>query len=314
MSRSMVKFIHADGFYDEESIPFFLGAINNLPRVQKEYGEEVENINLIIPKMEPLFSKVLGERVKIDRERSGIFRKPINNLIHFEDFESSEEWCFIASLEKNEFNIYHHISEPDKGEFSEVDSSNVYKGYKFNYRNLFEWKIHTNVILQPNDGIFIRPWMFHSLNDSWVQYYRLIADKKFRILIMGENFESRKKVSEKLIELIPNSELLVSIDLRIKEKDIDYSEDGQLRQAYRVLDYARDSKKDFVIINMKCPIPQIIDILCSDVLIWMNDNINITNNKENSFIAPKHYDLKFNTTDGIYEEIISKIESKKNEL
>jgi hypothetical protein len=315
MSRSMVKFMHVDGFYDNSSIDFYINAVSGLPFAQKEYGEEIENFRTIIPGMEPLFSKVIGERVKIDNERSGVFRKPMRNIIHFENFDSTEEWCFIAALEKNEFNIYHHISEHDKGEFSKVDSPNVLHGYNFNYRNLFEWKIHTNVILQPNDGVFIRPWMFHSLDDGLVQYFRLIADKMFRILVMGKDATTRRVVSKKLAEIIPNSELLISSDLRIKEMDVDYSYDGQMRHTFRVLEYARNSKYETVIIDMTCPLEEMRETLCSDIIIWVDDinNINMEE-RQSPFIRPKLYDIKVNKVDGndaIYEEIVEKIKSKR---
>lgn len=314
MSRTMVKLIHVDAFYADESIPFYLSAVSSLPFQPREFGEEIPDFSLIIPGMEPLFSRVVGERVKIDGKRSGIFRKPTNGLIHFEDFESPDEWCFIAALQPNTLNIWNHISEPDKGEVSPIDSAHALKGYQFNYLNLFEWKVHTNVLLNANDGVFIRPWMFHSLQDNIVQYYRLIADKKFRILIMGLPGSGRSSVARKLSEIIPNSELLISKEIRVTEKDIDYSVDGKMRNMYRVLDMARESQKDTVIIDMLCPLQDMREILCADIIVWMDrkDTINISEDILKDWQPPTNYDLRFQgESEEIYDLIIERIRTKR---
>ena len=159
----MIKLIQADDFFPSEDVAKLLALGNSLPKVEKEYGLEVENFNFVIPNLEPVFSKILGEEIEIDEDRSGVFRKPMNCTIHFEGFDTTNEWCFLVALEPTTFNLYHHLS----GAKTALD------GYKFNYRNLFEWDYNTNILLKANQGVFFRPWLFHSIEDGLVQYYRL---------------------------------------------------------------------------------------------------------------------------------------------
>jgi hypothetical protein len=165
MSRSIVKLIHADNFFPGDDAMHYRNAVLDLQYTEAEYGLEIPNFNMIPLGLEPVFSKVLGEPVVLDRERSGVFRRPMNCIIHFEGFDSLNEWCFLVALERTTFNLYHHLS----GATSALD------GYKFNYRNLFEWDYDVNIILQPNQGVFFRPWLFHSIEDGLVQYYKLLT-------------------------------------------------------------------------------------------------------------------------------------------
>lgn len=176
MSRSMLKLIHADKFFKDEEVAALKNAATSLNYVEKEYGHEVENFNLIPPNANELFTYALGEPSIVDENRSGIFRRPINCVIHFEGFENIDEWCFVIALERTTFNIYKHLS----GAESALD------GYKFNYRNLFEWDYQVNIQLQPNQGVFFRPWLFHSIEDGIVQYYRILPESKKKVEEHGD--------------------------------------------------------------------------------------------------------------------------------
>lgn len=309
-NRSMVKLIHADGFFAPGDAERYANIVRNLPFVEKQYGYEIENFNMIFSGLEPILGKVLGERVIIDPKRSGVFRKPINNIIHFEEFDSLNEWCFIVALEKSTLNIFYHLKP--NGEYREFDAKTALDGWNFNYRNMFEWDYHTNILLEPNQGIFIRPWVFHSLEDGLVQYYRLITDKKFRILVMGLPGSCRENLSKKIQEVIPNSTILKSREIRIQQQDIDFSDDGRMRHIYRMLTMARESKSDAVIIDMVCPLPEMREILNPDIIIWADDikqcEIEEVNN---SFIPPKLYDIRLKELPSNMEEIIEKINSKR---
>lgn len=166
----MIKLIHADKFYKDEDAQKLYNIISHLPFVEKEYGLEVDNFNLTFPDLSDVFSEHLGQPVIVDEERSGIFRKPMNCVIHFESFDSPDEWCFLIALEPTTFNTYHHLS----------GAENALEGYKFNYRNLFEWDYDVNIQLKPNQGVFFRPWIFHSIENGIVQYYRLLPNKKVK--------------------------------------------------------------------------------------------------------------------------------------
>jgi hypothetical protein len=174
VNRTSIKLIHADGFFPKGEAEALWSVVQDLQYVEKEYGLEVPNFNLVLNDIHLVFSKILGEEVVVDYKRSGIVRKPYNNMIHFESFDSPNEWCFILALEKTTLNIFKHVKDIRYNEYNQTDSTNVLEGYQFNYKNLFEWDIVSNIILECNQGVFIRPWVFHSLQDGTVQYYRIM--------------------------------------------------------------------------------------------------------------------------------------------
>lgn len=303
----MVKLIHADGFFPENQIASYQNVIRHLSFGPAQYGEELSNFSMIPPGVEPVFSAVLGERVKIDGTRSGIFRKPYNHLVHFESFDSLNEWCFIIAIEKTTLNLFHHISKHGDGEISPIDAHTALDGYRFNYRNFFEWTLHTNIALQPNNGAFIRPWVFHSLEDGIVQYYRLLTDNKFRILVMGSTSTLRKQVSKRLAGTINDSKLIDSWAVRQQTKDIDFTPDGRIRQSHRILQLARESKEEAVIIDMHCPLSEMREIINADIVIWVQDTTAV----DKDFEIPKMYDIKITSSIVNYIDIIERINSKR---
>lgn len=176
VNKAAVSLIRADGFFKPGESEAMASVVRGLNWTEKIYGQEIENFSIILPNIAPVFSKMLGEEVEVDEKHSGVFRKPMDNIVHFEHFDSLNEWCFVVALEKNTLNFFHHLKKD--GAFGETDAKTVLDGYQFNYRNLFEWDLHTNILLEPNQGVFFRPWLFHSLQDGIVQYYRLIGKKK----------------------------------------------------------------------------------------------------------------------------------------
>jgi hypothetical protein len=310
--RTMVKLLHADGFFgdgDAEKYPYIVG---NLPYVQKEYGYELQNFNMIRKGSEAIFSKVLGEKVYIDHDRSGVFRRP-SQFIHFEGYDSLDEWCFVVALEKTTFNLWNHIKN-GLGESGEIDAKSALDGWEFNYRNLLEWNIDTSITLEPNQGVFFRPWMFHSLDEGQlVQYYRLIADRSIRVLIMGLPGSGKAKLAKKLNKLLPNSSVIHSSEERVKAKDVDYSTDGHLRHVYRMLEICRNAKTENVIIDMSCPLPEMREILNPDIIIWLTNEENCdTVESKDLFEPPAFYDMKINNVKKHQvEEMLDRIKSKR---
>ena len=174
INRTSIKLIHADGFFPKGEAEALCAVVQDVQYIEGEYGLEMPHFNLILPDIHLVFSKILGEDVIIDRKRSGLIRKPYNNMIHFESFDSPDEWCFILALEKTTLNIFKHVADMRYNDYDKVDSRHVLEGYKFNYNNLFEWDVVSNIILECNQGVFIRPWVFHALQDGTVQYLSLI--------------------------------------------------------------------------------------------------------------------------------------------
>ena len=313
MSRSMVKLIHADDFFPEEDVKNLTAAVQGMQFVPCGYGYELPNFNLIFPDIESILYRVLGERVIVDVDRSGVIRKPYNNAIHFEHFESSEEWCFIIALEKTTINLWHHIDDVKKGDISQANSKSVFEGYEFDYENFFEWKIHTNIVLEPNQGIFIRPWVFHSLESGLVQYYRLLPDNKFRILVMGQPGSKKDDVVEKLSKQFESCTVIDSMRERENLRDLDFTEPGHMRHVYRILNQARQSTSQVTIINMTCPLQKMREILNPDFLIYVNDKTESEYEVFNQlFEEPQVYDYECaNDSDETINGVIKRVRTKR---
>ena len=303
-NRPMVKMLHADGFFPAGDVESCVAAVKDMRFTEKEYGYELDHFNMVLGGLEPILSKVLGERVIVEHSRSGIFRKPFNNIIHFEDFESLNEWCFIVALEKNTLNLFHHRNQ--KGE---TDAKTALEGYQFNYRNLFEWDLHTNVLLEPNQGVFIRPWVFHTLDSNLVQYYRLVTDRHFRVLIMGKPNSSRKQVTDELAKHFENSKVLNSYEQRVIHKDIDFTEGGRLRHTHRILTMARNSAdNEITFINQVCPLEEQRTILNPDLIFWIDD----TQEEFEEFQEPEFYDGRYTVVNSeTINDMIKRINTKR---
>jgi len=157
----MIKMITVDGFYSRDEALRLANAVWDLSFVESELGKQIENFNLTPGEPDALFSKVLRFPVTLD-ERSGVFRFP-KLFIHFEGFDNSQEWCFVVALQASTFNVFQHKS----GAKSALD------GHQFSYRNLLEWDLTVNYLLEPGQGIFFRPWLFHAFDSGLVQIFRL---------------------------------------------------------------------------------------------------------------------------------------------
>lgn len=306
INRSMVKLIHADNFLKATEAQALVSVTTGLRFTARPYGWELENINMVLDRLEPLMSKVLGERVVIDHKRSGIFRRPLNNVIHFEDFESVNEWAFVCALEQNTVNLYHHVNAR-----GEVDAEHAMQGQQFNYRNLFEWHLHTNIMLQPSQGVFFRPWVFHSWDQGLVQYYRLLTDRKFRVLVMGPPHSERKQMAQQLAERISGSSLLRSMEIRVQDKDIDYTESGRMRHTYRMLTRARSDKSTCVILDHVCALQAQREVINPDILVYMQGT-DPEWEAQHDWQTPTTYDFSFHTAheDNVVQ-VLRKIATKR---
>ena len=310
--RAMVKLIHADGFFKQEEANKLKYLVGGLRFTEKDYGYEIENFNQILSGLEPIMSRVLGEKIIIDHKRSGIFRKP-KQFVHFEDFETLNEWCFVVALDRTTFNMFHHL-ESGVGENGVINARSALDGWQFNYRNFMEWNVETNVLLEENQGVFFRPWMFHSLDEGkLVQYYRLLADRSVRVLIMGAPGQGKTALAEKLHQHHEGSLYINSQQLRVDQKDVDYSKDGQSRHAYRMLEVARKNISEVTIIDSSCPLEHMREVINPDVVVWVDTNDKQQHEQwDEQFEPPKEYDFRLREiTDQAVEDIIEKIKTKR---
>lgn len=162
MINPLVKIISVDDFFQREQAKNLADIVFNLNYEQVEFGEQVSNFNMIPENCNQMFSEILGTKIIVDEKNSGVFRRSIGT-IHFESFESTNEWIFACAVQQSIFNVYEHHS----------GSLNALQGYNFNYKNLFEWDLKINYILEPGQGILFRPWLFHSFDQGIIQIFRL---------------------------------------------------------------------------------------------------------------------------------------------
>ena len=158
---SLIKTITVDGFYTQQQAKELTSIVYDLQYTANDFGRQIDNFNLIPQDANVLFKNALNMNVQVDEE-SGVFRIP-KSFVHFEEFSSPNDWMFAVALQQSTFDIFEHQS----GAASAID------GYKFNYRNLFEWDLMVNYVLKPGQGVLFRPWLFHSFDNGLIQLFRL---------------------------------------------------------------------------------------------------------------------------------------------
>lgn len=160
--KHLVKIITVDGYFSQEEAIRLTEITKNLNYEECEFGMEIPNFNMISCNSQKIFSGVLGKQLEILEKQSGIFRKP-EGFIHFEGFDDLSEWIFAVALQPSTFNVFEH-----KG-----GCETALDGYQHNYRNLFEWDLTINYLLKPGQGVFFRPWLFHSFDNGLIQLFRI---------------------------------------------------------------------------------------------------------------------------------------------
>jgi hypothetical protein len=164
---NLIKTITIDNFFTKEQAQNLCSSVYNLNYVENDLGKEIQNFNLVPPDSDELFSKVLNMNLKVDQDNSGSFRLP-KGFIHFEGFESDNEWIFAVALQECTFNLFEHKS----------GINNATEEYRLNYLNLFDWDLMVNYVLKPGQGIMFRPWLFHSFDSGLIQLFRLTENEK----------------------------------------------------------------------------------------------------------------------------------------
>lgn len=159
----LIKTLTVDGFYSAEDACRIFNIVHSLRDFQSyDLGKQLNNFNMVPKDADELFTRTLGFKVIVDLDKSGVFKKP-DSFIHFEDFDSPRDWIFLVALDRTIVDIYEHKS----------GTENALIQHQFNYRNIFEWDHYVNYHLKVGQGILFRPWLFHSVNGSLIQTFRL---------------------------------------------------------------------------------------------------------------------------------------------
>lgn len=168
VNKSVMNFIHARNFFPEGDAENYRLAVKDLIHFDPmSYGREIPEFNMVFPEDEMMFGEMLGDFVKLDDEKSGTFRRPYHNLIHFEEFDDLSEWRLAVALEDTTFTTYSHVS----GAKTALD------GYHFDYHNLEDWLVETVITIRQNDAVFYRPWVFHSFEEKLIYCHMIKGEQ-----------------------------------------------------------------------------------------------------------------------------------------
>ena len=114
--------------------------------------------------------------------------------------------------------------------------------------------------------------------------------------------------------LAPNALWLNADEIRKKFNDWDFSQEGRIRQSFRMREIADVSNKDYIIADFVCPLPAMRDNYAADFTIWV-DTITEGRYEDTNrmFEPPANYDVRVTEQDAnkwvkiIYEKISHKI-------
>ena len=93
--------------------------------------------------------------------------------------------------------------------------------------------------------------------------------KGLRILIFGLPGSGKTTLAIKLAKKLGAVHLNAD-EVRGKFKDWDFSDEGRLRQAFRMSDLANSAEAKYVIMDFVCPTRQLREIVAADISIFMN--------------------------------------------
>lgn len=171
VNRSAINYIHARDYFPKGEIEQFRPWLENVKWVDIKFGKEIENINLIFENIDIILGKMSGDLLEVDRKNSGTLRKTLHEVIHFEDFEDTNDWRFVVAVDENEFKTYIH-KDGFKSILDYIKDESEEKPL-LDYLNKEDWETETVIKMKPNDVLFYRPWIFHSFQDGILHYYKM---------------------------------------------------------------------------------------------------------------------------------------------
>jgi len=120
-----------------------------------------------------------------------------------------------------------------------------------------------------------------------------------KILIMGLPGSGKTTLASKLTNIL-NAKWINNDEVRKAANDWDFSEEGRIRQAKRMADYAKKykGKENYIVADFICPTPKARKLFKADYIVWM-DTISKGrfNDTNKMFVKPKEFNFKVTTKD-----------------
>ena len=147
----MKNIILSSNFYqDVDSLNSIISKMEFTPCL---YGSEILDFNYIPLELLNAFNNILNEEVEV---QLGTFRKS-NSIVHFENFYQHSLWKCIVAIEDTVLKICEHDGITSFFDVKNIDEFMLQHN---------EWNEKHSITLNKNDFIFIRPWIWHSLEES----------------------------------------------------------------------------------------------------------------------------------------------------
>ena len=143
------------------------------------YGKEIKNFSYVPAGLSDFFSEILRTPIEIQPD-TGIFRKP-TETIHFENFYQHSLWLGIAALENTKLKLYKHKETGSRSFFDVKDD--IQKFVEDNVIFTGKWDVASEINIEKNDFVFIRPWLWHSLE----------SEKIVQVFMLNQRLEIKKE-------------------------------------------------------------------------------------------------------------------------
>lgn len=154
----MQNFIHCSGLYrDIDQLQSLMSAMEFEGMA---FGEQIVNFNYVPAELEDFFTQEINSNVTIQQD-TGIFRKP-SNVIHVEHFFQHSLWVVVVAMEDTALTI--HEQDNVKTVLDVIDKLDTF--IPDNCYDHDKWSTVNTINLKKNDYVYIRPWIWYSLEPT----------------------------------------------------------------------------------------------------------------------------------------------------
>jgi len=120
-----------------------------------------------------------------------------------------------------------------------------------------------------------------------------------KILIMGLPGSGKTTLASELVPLL-NAKWLNNDKVRKAANDLDFSEEGRVRQAKRMADLAKKYKQEgsYVVCDFICPTPKARELFSEDFIVWVDTIKKGKFDDTNAmFVKPEKFDFHVTSQD-----------------